>query len=382
MIDQNSAGQIKTSKNNLLDQARLAPMIEHYKHLTDVQGKPVQFVQNGAEGYAIYNMIAQHVANTIVSVHEIEALFSGDPAYYKWFYDANGVFDISVDKIKRLGALTSTGKNNRVDFEDWVDDMYTVAELKDHEVGSQQYEVIRDLAYQGNLRRVVRNIHGDSALYVFKDENVDGENIRVITRAKTTEELEQEYASDNVKNDAIAMTTQEFSGYSKDINVADAAVYISPNMYKRLMQSIGEFGPEVEEAFNILTDPNTAIDSFYKMELYSKLLAASLKPLKYMATAQRFENGLGVPYFNKMALFPVFDFIATGDMRKVYERMMKPGDELDMIMFNSAVKAGSKDAKSAYVDGQMSDLDNLTVYTQSFKYIRQQLATDPHTHEE
>ena len=382
VIDQNSAGQIKTSKNNLLDQARLAPMIEHYKHLTDGQDKPVQFVQNGAEGYAIYNMIAQHVANTIVSVHEIEALFSGDPAYYKWFYDANGVFDISVDKIKRLGALTSTGKNNRVDFEDWVDDMYTVAELKDHEVGSQQYEVIRDLAYQGNLRRVVRNIHGDSALYVFKDENVDGENISVITRAKTTEELEQEYASDNVKNEAIVMTTQEFSGYSKDINVADAAVYISPNMYKRLMQSIGEFGPEVEEAFNILTDPNTSIDSFYKMELYSKLLAASLKPLKYMATAQRFENGLGVPYFNKMALFPVFDFIATGDMRKVYKRMMKPGDELDMIMFNSAVKAGSKDAKSAYVDGQMSDLDNLTVYTQSFKYIRQQLATDPHTHEE
>ena len=382
VIDQNSAGQIKTSKNNLLDQARLAPMIEYYRHLTDGQGKPVQFVQNGAEGYAIYNMIAQHVANTIVSVHEIEALFSGDPAYYNWFYDANGVFDISVDKIKRLGALTSTGKNNRVDFEDWVDDMYTVAELEDHKVGSQQYEVIRDLAYQGNLRRVVRNIHGDSALYIFKDEDVDGENIRVITRAKTTEELEQEYASDNVKNEAIVMTTQEFSGYSKNINVADAAVYISPNMYKRLMQSIGEFGPEVEEAFNILTDPNTSIDSFYKMELYSKLLAASLKPLKYMATAQRFENGLGVPYFNKMALFPVFDFIATGDMRKVYERMIKPGDELDMIMFNSAVKAGSKDAKSAYVDGQMSDLDDLTVYTQSFKYIRQQLATDPHTHEE
>ena len=53
-----------------------------------------------------------------------------------------------------------------------------------------------------------------------------------------------------------------------------------------------------------------------------------------------------------------------------------------MIMFNSAVKVGSRDAHDAYEDGQMTDLSNLTVYHQSFKYIRQQLATDPHTHEE
>lgn len=53
-----------------------------------------------------------------------------------------------------------------------------------------------------------------------------------------------------------------------------------------------------------------------------------------------------------------------------------------MIMFNSAVKVGSRDAHNAYEGGQMTDLSNLTVYYQSFKYIRQQLATDPHTHEE
>lgn len=208
--------------------------------------------------------------------------------------------------------LTSTGKNNRVDFEDWVDDMYSVAELNDHEVGSQQYNTILELAYQGNLRRTVRNVHGDQALY----KNVDGDLV-----PKTTKELEQEYAADNVKALAETLTKKEFKGYSDGINVADAAVYISPNMYRKLMQAIGEYSPEVEKAFELLTDPNTSISVFEKMELYSKLLEASLKPLKYMASGMRFEQGLGVPYFNKMALFPVFDFVATGDMKKMYERM-------------------------------------------------------------
>jgi len=48
------------------------------------------------------------------------------------------MIDSAVDKIKRLGALTSTGTNNRLDFfNDYVDDNYTVAELNDHEVASK-----------------------------------------------------------------------------------------------------------------------------------------------------------------------------------------------------------------------------------------------------
>jgi hypothetical protein len=298
--------------NTLLDVDVINKMQKHYANAVDGTNRPVEFVRRAPQAYAIYNAVADHVVNTIVSVREIENLFSGDPAYYKITYDENGIVDYSSDKIKRLSMLTSTGKNNRVDFEDWVDDMYSVAELKDHEVGSQQYDTILKLAYQGNLRRVVRNMYGDKALYKY----VDNELV-----PKTTEELEQEYAADGVKTNAETLTKKEFKGYSDGINVADAAVYISPNMYRKLMQAIGEYSPEVEKAFELLTDPNTSISVFEKMELYSKLLEASLKPLKYMASGMRFEQGLGVPYFNKMALFPVFDFVATGDMKKMYERM-------------------------------------------------------------
>ena len=66
--------------------------------------------------------------------------------------------------------------------------------------------------------------------------------------------------------------------------------------------------------------------------------------MKYMAFGTRFNEvpGLGIPYFNKMALFPLFKSVATGDMKKLYDRMTEPGNEIDMVLFDSSVKAGSR----------------------------------------
>jgi len=69
---------------------------------------------------------------------------------------------------------------------------------------------------------------------------------------------------------------------------------------------------------------------------------------------------------NKMAVFPLFKFQATNDTgRKLYERMNKRGNELDMISFKSAVKVGghqgavkmSKDGAS--VEDQVCTIDEL-----------------------
>jgi len=60
--------------------------------------------------------------------------------------------DVSIDKIKRLGALTSTGTNNRLDFEAYpINTKYTCAELKDIEVGSDMYEQLRDTFVNGAI---------------------------------------------------------------------------------------------------------------------------------------------------------------------------------------------------------------------------------------
>ena len=113
---------------------------------------------------------------------------------------------------------------------------------------------------------------------------------------------------------------------------------------------IGQWGTDVEDAFNILTDPKSSRLWESDPVLYKKVLKLSLKPLKYMAFGQRLSEipGLGIPYFNKMALFPLFESIASGDMKPLYDRMMDPDNPLDMVMFNSAVKAGSVGAMDYY----------------------------------
>ena len=124
--------------------------------------------------------------------------------------------DNTVDKIKRLGSVTSTGTNNRLDFEDLTHTDYTVAELNDIEIGSQQFDTLEKLFIEGNIRDAV----GDN-------ENPDPDIVAA----------------------AELKARAEVGGYKDSINIADAAVYVSPTMYRNMMRMIGEWSPEVEEAF-------------------------------------------------------------------------------------------------------------------------------------
>jgi hypothetical protein len=152
-------------RNNLLDDEVLDERKKRYGGFDSVN----------SEGFAVYDMIADYTINSIISIQEIEKLFSGSPAYYKVKYDRNGITDISVDKIKRLGSLTSTGLNNRLDFFNapLESDEYTVAELKDHEVKSRQYNIYKNLFFDGNLRETIIQMHGEKAWNDVKDLSKD-----------------------------------------------------------------------------------------------------------------------------------------------------------------------------------------------------------------
>lgn len=320
---------------------------------------------------AIIDIISQYTNNSIISISEVERVFSGNPAFYKWNYDQFGIIDASIDKIKRLGSLTSTGINNRLDFEDF-DPMYTCAELKDFEIGSRQFkDTLVPLFIDSSIREVVKQVHGIQATL-----HEDGSN-------KTVDELKSEFPTE--ANLAEIRAKKEVAGYGEGINVADAAVYVTPEFYARMMRSIGMWSPEIAEAYRILTEPANETERNWESqaEAYHKVMKASYKPLKYMAFGRRIENGLAVPYFNKMALFPLFESVATGDIRKLYERMTDASNPIDMVLFESAVKAGSKNPLSwKGEDGNVNDLSKFTTYKQNMRYLRQQLATDPHTHEE
>lgn len=387
LIEGNENNDIWSLRNKLLDDIELNSRKAFYSQLDPTN----------AEGYAIFDMLADYTINSIISINEVEKLFSGAPAYYKVKYDEHGPVDVSIDKIKRLGSLTSTGLNNRLDFfNDPIRDEYVVAELKDHKIMDKQYYIYEGLFTRGNIKETIQELEGEDAWNEVKDLSI--------------QEIEKIYP-ESVKI-AKQAAKAEVEGYKGGINVADAAVYISPNMTRDLLRMRGVWSPEIKKAFDILTNEDTADLWDSDPKLYAEANKVILNAMKYMAFGTRFNEipGLGIPYFNKMALFPLFKSIATGDIKALYDRMTDPSKPVDMVLFDSAVKAGSrspmkfyrvaKDSEIELRDGQtvlsakvtdelineegntLNDFNNLVTYTQKFKYLRQQLETNPHTHEE
>lgn len=387
LIEGNENNDIWSLRNKLLDDVELNNRKAFYSQLDPTN----------AEGYAIFDTLADYTINSIISINEVEKLFSGAPAYYKVKYDQYGPVDVSIDKIKRLGSLTSTGLNNRLDFfNDPIRDEYVVAELKDHEIMDKQYYIYEGLFTRGNIKETIQELEGEDAWNQVKDLSI--------------QEIEKIYP-ESVKI-AKQAAKVEVEGYKEGINVADAAVYISPNMTRDLLRMRGVWSPEIKKAFEILTNEDTANLWDSDPKLYAEANKVILNAMKYMAFGTRFNEipGLGIPYFNKMALFPLFKSIATGDIKALYDRMVDPSKPVDMVLFDSAVKAGSrspmkfyrvaKDSEIELRDGQtvlsakvtdelineegntLNDFNNLVTYTQKFKYLRQQLETNPHTHEE
>lgn len=388
LITSNDNNSVWSMRNVLLDS----------KELNRRQARYTNFDAQNAQGYAIFDMIADYTLNSIISINEVEKLFSGSPAYYKVKYDKDGIVDVSVDKIKRLGSLTSTGLNNRLDFmRDRLDsDEYTVAELKDHEIRDKQYSTLEELFTRSYIKETIQQFNGQDAWNEVKDLSI--------------KEIEEKFPEE-IKIARIA-AKKDVAGYKEGVNVADAAVYISPKMTERLLRMRGVWSYEIQQAFKVLTDPETADKWESDPKLYAQANKVILNAMKYMAFGTRFNEvpGLGIPYFNKMALFPLFKSVATGDMKKLYDRMTEPGNEIDMVLFDSSVKAGSrspqkmyrqaKDSEIELKDGQTvlsaqltetlendqafrpDDLHKLVTYRQKYKYLRQQLETNPHTHEE
>lgn len=385
LITMNDQGNIWSIRNVLLDNNVVTERSARYQSLDSAN----------VEAYAVFDMISDYVINSIISIQEIEKLFSGSPAYYKVKYDREGIIDVSIDKIKRLGSLTSTGLNNRLDFfNDPMRDEYVVTELKDHEIMDKQYHEYEGLFYRANIKETIQEVLGEEVWNEIKDLSI--------------RDIEKQYPEETkIAKQAAKVAV---AGYKKGVNVADAAVYISPNMTRDLLRMRGVWNADIKRAFEVLTNPVTADKWESDPKLYAEANKVILNAMKYIAFGTRFRNGLGIPYFNKMALFPLFKSVATGDIKALYDRMVDPNDPIDMAMFDSAVKAGSesptayyrkaKDSEIELKDGQtvlsasivdqaesgqgntITDLSKLVTYRQKFKYIRQQLETNPHTHPE
>ena len=366
----------KVIKNKLLDNVVLNKFKEIYL------AHPNNNVSNQAERYAILTMIGNHMINYNISVLETEKIFTGDVAFFK----------NDDDKIKRLGAVLSTGDNLRTQWYTSVDknikeyrrlqnrQTYTNTTINDNEIPSRQHKELEDLFTFSNTRELLIEKEG------LTESQVD----ELMKDSKSAEEkypIIFQLAKDLAVEDASAYGMNK-KGTKGNINQADAAVYIRPQMYRDIVKMLGEWSDEIEEAFNIM---ESDADWLNDAELYAKSLKTLIKPLKTTYFGYTYDANLKhcIPVFNKMAMFPMFKVLATGDNREIYDRMNAIGKyqgltPIDQVAFESAVKVGIQGATDIYKDyknDEINDLSNMHITTQKFRNLRRQLITDPHTHD-
>lgn len=355
----------------------------------------------------IYSIIANYVTGYAISIEEIEKCFVGDPAFYKWKSDKIvGIFQRDVDKIKRLSSVLSTGINLRTH---WGDNdprnstKYTSAILQDNMIGSEYHSRLEQI-FKADLARTMLKKNNpsltDDELFKLTDDKHFDNTMQ--DRTKLSVEDVKFIEKQAVKSaDPYAYDDENNSG---NINQANAAVYIRPAFYKRIMQALGEWSPEIEEAYNILESNQNVLGN---PELYAKALRASIKPLKMMYFGDHFDevSNINVPVFDKMALFPMFKILANADNKYLYDRMNNEQlGTIDMLKFESSTKVGStRDKLKVYKDNRNTQLNTeainspsttvinqdtvverlnggLTTKVQDIKQLRLQLNTEPHEH--
>lgn len=360
--------------------------------------------ENMATKEAIYSIIGNYVTSYAISIEELEKCFVGDPAFYKWKTNKNvGIFQRDVDKIKRLSSVLSTGTNLRTYWganDPRNDTRFTSMVMQDNMIGSD---------YHGSLKTIFRQSFIRTML---SKENPEMTDEQLFNAVKNEDKIQESYnsLSDDSKRFVDKQTEKAANPYAYDdennsgnINQADAAVYIRPAMYKRIMQALGEWSPEIEEAYNILESEGDVLSN---PEKYAKALKASIKPLKMMYFGDNYDAiaKINVPTFDKMALFPMFRILAKADNKYLYDRMNNEElGTIDMLAFESAVKVGAPSDKfKAYHDNRntkfnkeglnrpstlsvkngkvVEQLDGLTTRIQDIKQLRLQLNTDPHEH--
>lgn len=332
-----------------------------YKDLTEKGITPnTQNLQRTAHSMAITAILQDATNRAIISSEESLRLYIGNPGFFK------NVEDIQ----KRIGGLVSTGDDNVTSLPNYDGsdgELYRCAEISDYEVASNAdiMSELQEKMRDGELREIYGNRYG------FK--GVDDLDIGAV-RSR----LVDDFGEDAVKKIEIR-ANNFYEAYTGGINVADGASYITADMCKRMLRARGALTNDVAKAINILesADKYSWMDQkdAYKL-IYDKVNLVTTKYTAYgfrdHTTNGKKVSNLSVPYYNKFALFPIFDCIATGKLKNVYDKMKE--NKVDNLLMTSAVKVGLQG--HSQFDGETISKP-LNVYTQRLSALRRQLNTDP-----
>lgn len=335
---------------------------------------------------AVVAMMSDISTRSIISVQEVERLFGGHPAFYKWKYSENELEDRQTDQLKRLGGLISTGANPRTDFQDDSESQYTCAQVDDFMVSSEadkMHDGNIDDAYQNSVEKMFVQANTKEAVYnklVRSGKNKKEAAEIAYAEHKTQKDFEEfrdKYLDENDKARVTKKYQAEYKAYAeKGINVADGSAFITDRMCEKLLRSLGLYKNKAKQLFDMLRDPDKQYTFRQKADAFAELQEFIVGAQKYSAFGHRNDDQLGsllIPYYNKMALFPIFPSIAMGDMGKVYNKMINEG--VDMLLFDSAVKIGNKH-NSEFKQGKGIE-EPFVTFKQDLRYLRKQLNTDP-----
>lgn len=335
---------------------------------------------------AVVAMMSDISTRSIISVQEVERLFGGHPAFYKWKYSENELEDRQTDQLKRLGGLISTGANPRTDFQDDSESQYTCAQVDDFMVSSEadkMHDGNIDDVYQNSVEKMFVQANTKEAVYnkLVRSGKSKKEAAEIAYAEHKTqkdfEEFRDKYLDENDKARVTKKYQAEYKAYAeKGINVADGSAFITDRMCEKLLRSLGLYNNKAKQLFAMLRDPNKQYTFRQKADAFAELQEFIVGAQKYSAFGHRNDEQLGsllIPYYNKMALFPIFPSIAMGDMGKVYNKMINEG--VDMLLFDSAVKIGNKH-NSEFKQGKGIE-EPFVTFKQDLRYLRKQLNTDP-----
>ena len=397
-----------------------AQLLERQAKRFQKKGHPRAFrdykaYNNGVSGMydaqMLFSAMANHVANTAISIIEYEKVNQGDPAQYKYVYnnDKDGEYksefrtiqlqlengtrvsqpvEVKIlkekhsDKIKRAGSQMSPGDEIRLGYtEDEIEDdedraylnskNFTNLTIGDFIMKSKFLESDIIPRFERQLMIDYIRTHKFEPIEKLINERIEkfGKDKYDVHRFiqdiysnnhGTADEVKKIFKDTDVNGEnlyqkAIAEPLIEQQGPYEKINVSDAQVFLRPAFYRKIRKGLGKWNDDCEEAYNILLSDDDWMNDVEKCKIVSKL---ELYPLKLTYFNNQFElvdtsdpnSAVNRTILNKQACFPLFKHTAQSDTgRKLYNRMNKAGQELDAISFESAVKVGAaKNAPNAY----------------------------------
>lgn len=292
---------------------------------------------------------------------ETEKILYKDVAFFKNYPDVS----------KRLAGTLSTGDRPRTDFSDpnhimnkvarYKQGRYNVAGLKDVELRTNQPKELYKAIYDAYVRELMENSGKYTKEYIdtaFESGDLfNNESIPQGIKDKAKESTERDlslYGDIKMNKDGNIEVNEE----ETPINQADASVYCSPTMYKAILASQGLLDPKVEEAIDYVEQH---ADDLGDIRKYVNTLSAVLSPKKMVYFGNEILQPIpgefiNMPIFNKMAIFPLFKVLATGDLRVLYDRMNDVNNPIDMFTTKSAVKVGNIKEYDFYTDATQNEI--------------------------